>query len=170
MSLKINRRGFLLSLIALGASYVLPTDATPEQVEKVWQAANKAPWHFEVNEWGTIVDPDFTEARTWGEVFERVWVEGIHDWKDVIREVECCQPLMSRFQVLASDEADRLEDRGERVVAVGAGGALAFSTAWEACSLLSSLTSQNTAKPTITAPRTSPNRPPSTPPRPTPPV
>lgn len=110
MSLKINRRGFLLSLIALGASYVLPADATPEQVEKVWQAANKAPWHFEVNEWGTIVDPDFTEARTWGEVFERFWVEGIRDWKDVIREVECCQPLMSHFQVLASDEADRLED------------------------------------------------------------
>lgn len=109
MTFNINRRGFLLSLIALGATYTLAEDAPPEQVDKVWTQALQSPWYFAVNEWGTITDPDFEEAKTWADVFESIWVEGIRSWRDVIDEVECCQPLTSHFLTLAYDEAERLD-------------------------------------------------------------
>ncbi len=108
MSFTINRRGFLLSLIALGASYTLADDAPTEQVDKVWTQALQSPWSFSVSEWGTISDPNFQEARTWGDVFEHIWVGGIRTWRDVISEVESCQPLISHFESLAYDEAERL--------------------------------------------------------------
>lgn len=108
MTMQISRRGFLLSLIALGAAYALPENATAEQVDKVWQEALKKPWYFEVNGWGTITDPDVDEAQTWEDVFEHIWPGGIRTWKDVISVVEGCWPLESHFQTLASDEADRL--------------------------------------------------------------
>lgn len=109
MTFKINRRGFLLSLIALGATYTLAEDAPPEQVDKVWTQALKSPWYFAINEWGTITDPDFEETKTWGDAFENIWLEGIRSWRDVINQVECCQPLTSHFQTLAYDEAERLD-------------------------------------------------------------
>jgi hypothetical protein len=109
MSFSINRRGFLLSLIALGASYTLAEDALPAQVDEVWTQALQSPWRFSVNEWGMITDPDFEEAKRWGDVFENIWVGGIRSWRDVISEVECCQPLVSHFETLADDEAERLD-------------------------------------------------------------
>ncbi len=110
MSFKISRRGFLLSLMALGATYTLAEDAPQDQVDKVWAQALKSPWYFAVNECGTITEPDFKEAEKWGDVFENIWVGGMHSWQDVISQVECCQPLISHFQTLAYDEAERLEE------------------------------------------------------------
>jgi len=56
MSFQINRRKFLQALIAVGASYTIPTKATNEQIEKIWIQAQEQPWFFEVNDLGTLVD------------------------------------------------------------------------------------------------------------------
>ncbi len=49
VSFTLNRSIFLLSLIALGATYALPGNASPEQVDKVWAQAQKWRWLFTVN-------------------------------------------------------------------------------------------------------------------------
>ena len=64
--------------------------------------------YFTVNTWGTITDPDFEAPQTWGDVFPQVDPAGIRSWKDVLDEVDRCSPLVSRFQMLAFREADRL--------------------------------------------------------------
>ena len=112
MSTRLNRRSFLLSLIALGASYVLPANATPTQVEQVWEEAIARPWHFTVNEWGTITDPDFTENESWGDVFSIV-TGHLRTPDDVICTVDECQPLINHFQTLAEQELDTLADELE---------------------------------------------------------
>lgn len=109
MSFQINRRSFLLSLIALGASYVLPVNATPDEVDEVWEEAKARPWYFEVNEWDTITDPDCAPAKTWGDVFESLGTGHLQTAADVVGAVHTCQPLINHFQGLASDELDELE-------------------------------------------------------------
>jgi hypothetical protein len=110
MTSKLSRRGFLVSLIALGATYFLPEDATAEQVDQIWEEALKTPWYFEVNEWGTITEPDAGVAQRWGDVFEDIWPDDMETYRDVISTVDACVPLQSHFTVLASDEADRLAE------------------------------------------------------------
>ncbi len=56
MTFEVNRRTFLKALIAAGASYDLPTKATPAQVDELWAQVQANPWYFEVNELGTLVE------------------------------------------------------------------------------------------------------------------
>jgi hypothetical protein len=109
MSIRLNRRSFLQSLIALGASYVLPADATPSQVERVWEEAIAHPWHFTVNNWGTIADPDFTENENWGDIF-CIATSHLKSPVDVINAVDRFQPLIDHFQSLATRELEALSE------------------------------------------------------------
>lgn len=109
MSFTLNRRSFLLALIALGASYALPANATPEQVDEVWEEAQARLWFFEVNEWGTISDPFCTQDETWGDIFS-LSTDYLKTPADVVHEVHRCQPLIHHFQGLANDELDELMD------------------------------------------------------------
>lgn len=118
MSLKLNRRSFLQSLVALGASYVIPADATPAQIRKVWQEALAHPWHFEVNEWGTITEPDFVQNETWDDIFN-ICTGHLKTPDDVINEVNGCQPLINHFQHLADLEKDELSSDLETEPALG---------------------------------------------------
>lgn len=112
MTFSLNRRSFLLSLIALGASYTLPADATAAQVDDVWTQAQADPWHFAVNEWRTITDPDYEENETWEDIFG-ISTRYLHTPADVIAEVRGCEPLASHFQVLAEDEREDLTSQLE---------------------------------------------------------
>lgn len=109
MSFAINRRHFLQSLIALGASYALADNASARQVNQVWEAAKADPWHFAVNEWGTITDPHFVESETWADMF---WIDTnyMQTPQDVIDEVNACPLLLSHIQDWAQDTLTELYD------------------------------------------------------------
>jgi hypothetical protein len=107
MSFTLNRRNFLLSLIALGANYSLSDDATAQAVTKAWVEALAEPWYFSVDTHGTITEPDYPQNETWGEIFS-IDITGIKTPEDLVREVDRCMPLREHFSVLASDELDSL--------------------------------------------------------------
>ena len=71
---QINRRSFLMGLVALGASTSLSTPidaATPAQIDKAWEELGKSPWFFDTNQ-RTILDADVKEPELWSDVFEDV--------------------------------------------------------------------------------------------------
>lgn len=109
----MNRRQFLGSLLALGASVTLPVpvaQATDEQINDAWARLQQTPWPFEVSEFGTIVDPAFAEPQIRREVF-RVSTDWIDTPQELIREVDGCFPLCSRFQALAAQAVEDIQDR-----------------------------------------------------------
>lgn len=108
MSLEINRRSFLQALIAAGASYALPANATKTQVDKIWTEAQANPWFFEVNDYGTLVDADISEPQVWADVFDSTFSDSTNV-KDLIREIERCQPLTSYINRALDDEIENLE-------------------------------------------------------------
>lgn len=117
MTTQINRRDFLLSLIALGAGYSLPSAAPAAIVDLVWERAATDPWYFVVDKYGTILVPDYPEAEVWSEVFD-IDPARLHTPQDVIDAVDGCPPLASYFQDLAIDEADQLQQTlGEQGIA-----------------------------------------------------
>lgn len=109
MTENINRRSFLLSLIALGAHYALNGEATAEEVTKAWEDALAQPWYFSVNRDGTITEPDYPQNETWGDIFA---IGGRHlkTPDDVISGVRGCQPLIDHFQDLAERELESLKE------------------------------------------------------------
>ena len=114
MGLNIQRRGFLLSLIALGASYALQDRATAQEVNQVWKRALADPWHFSVNDHGTIVEPDHPQQESWGDIFN-ISTAHMSTSQELIGEVEGCVPLQSHMQNLASDELDDLQHELEEL-------------------------------------------------------
>ncbi|MEY3253374.1 MAG: hypothetical protein RL227_2347 [Pseudomonadota bacterium] len=104
----INRRGFLQSLIALGAAIALPEKATRAQVDAVWEQVLKDPWFFEVNDAGTIVEPDGQEPRVNSDVYD-IWVAHLKTPEDLIDEVDRYAELRGHFQSLAADELEDVE-------------------------------------------------------------
>jgi hypothetical protein len=114
MTLKLNRRSFLLSLIALGAHYTLSSDATAKEVNQVWKEAQAQPWYFEVDDYGTITEPDYPQNETWGDIFS-ISSSYLKTPEDVISEVRGCQLLNNHFGVLAEDELETLIDELDRI-------------------------------------------------------
>jgi hypothetical protein len=109
----MNRRQFLGSLIALGASVALPApvaQATDEQINEAWARLQQAPWYFEVSEFGTIVDPSIAEPQVRRDVF-RVSTDWIATPQGLIREVDRCIPLCVRFQELTAQAVEDIQDR-----------------------------------------------------------
>jgi hypothetical protein len=114
--MKLNRRHFLASLIAVGATVVLPValaDATPVQVKTAWKQLLKTPWYFDVTESGTIVDGSVSEPTIRSEVFD-VGTSDRCTVDSLISDIEDCYPLTSHFPQLAlnelSDAQTTLED------------------------------------------------------------
>lgn len=70
----MNRREFIKSLLALGASVALPVDALPFDINTATDAEIDAAWNsglfdFEVEDYGTISFADFDEPRTNAEAY-----------------------------------------------------------------------------------------------------
>lgn len=102
----INRRGFLQSLIALGAAIALPAKATPAQVDKAWQEALAAPWYFGVSYSGTIVEANGEEPKVNSDVYDLYLGSTV---KSLIDEVDRHSELRGHFRMLAADELDNTE-------------------------------------------------------------
>ncbi len=110
MTMKLNRRLFLAALSALGAAVMLPLPiarATAIQVDEAWKTLLEQPWHFEVNEHGTIVEPTGSEPSVRSQVYN-ISDNGIRSTEDLIDLVQSCAPLTSHFQSVAADELDVL--------------------------------------------------------------
>lgn len=104
--MKITRRSFLQALLYAGAAVALPVpvaEATPAQVDAVWNKLIKDPWFFDVNEYGTILVADADEPELRRDVFD-ISLGDKCTPEQLVREVESCWPLTSHFQRLASDE------------------------------------------------------------------
>jgi hypothetical protein len=108
----MNRRQFLQALASLGASISIPVvlqSASAAQVDEAWAKALADPWYFEVNDYGTIVDPGVAMPRIRADVFD-VWDRLPRDPEHLIGEVESIGPLVSAFQQLAAGEREDLEN------------------------------------------------------------
>lgn len=110
MSFQINRRKFLQALIAVGASYTIPTKATNEQIEKIWIQAQEQPWFFEVNDLGTLVDADDLEPQIWSDIFDSISTWQFKNPKDVINEVKACMPLTAHLNQELEREFEGFEE------------------------------------------------------------
>ena len=112
MSLKLNRRELLLSLVGLGATIAFTSplsQANDLQINGVWDALTKDPWYFEVNDHGTIVESGNDEPEVNCDVYESISVAYLKSPRDVVNEVNSYQELRSHFVSLASDELDQVE-------------------------------------------------------------
>lgn len=99
MSIQFNRREFLQSLIALGAGYSLPENATSKQIEEVWEKAQSDPWYFDVNDSQTISVSGYAQDETWDDIY-CISTASLKTPGDVISAINGCQPLVSHFQKL----------------------------------------------------------------------
>lgn len=105
MSLRLNRRAFLQALIGLGAAVALPDRPTAREVDTAWTALLAAPWHFDVDGHGTILESDVATPTINADVYD-VWVDGLDTPEDLVREVDCHDELRRRFVSLADDARD----------------------------------------------------------------
>jgi len=117
MTNKINRRSFLQALIALGASYTLPKNASAQQIDQTWETAKINPWHFAVDQWGTITEPSVSESEKWGDVFS-LGTKHLNTTDDLINEINECQPLINHFQNLAIEELNVLYDELDKSLGI----------------------------------------------------
>lgn len=111
MTARLDRRSFLASLVALGASVALPlpiAKASPAQINQAWRQFQDAPWMFDVDEYQTITAGVDDEPKVRSDVFD-IEVADIRTPKDLITEVQCCPPLLSHFQDLARERLADLQ-------------------------------------------------------------
>jgi hypothetical protein len=107
MTAEINRRGFLASLIALGAAVALPAKATDAQIDAAWATLLNDPWWFVVNDSMTIVEPDGQEPKIRSDVYDiSTW--SIKTPDDLIDEIDQYDELRSHFFNLAVDELEEV--------------------------------------------------------------
>lgn len=112
MSLKLNRRELLLSLVCLGATIAFTSplsQANDLQINGVWDALTKDPWYFEVKDYGTIVVSGNDEPEVNSDVYESISVAYLKTPQDVVDEVNSYRELRSHFVDLASKELEQVE-------------------------------------------------------------
>ena len=112
MSLNLNRRELLLTLVGLGATIAFSSPlshATDLQIDGVWDAFAKDPWYFEVNDHGTIVESGNYEPKINSDVYQSVSVAYLKTPQDVVDEVNDYEELRSHFVRLASNELEQVE-------------------------------------------------------------
>lgn len=110
MTVTISRRGFLTSLIAMGAAIALPAKATDAQVNTAWAALLKEPWFFDVNDAMTIVESDEKEPEIRLDIYD-ISSGSLKSPDDLIDEVEQYQELRSHFVNLAECELEEVQEK-----------------------------------------------------------
>lgn len=113
MNIKINRRGFLASLIALGASIVLPgppAQATDAQIDQAWNKLQSDPWYFTVDKYRTINEPGQVGPRIRADVYD-VDVAWITTVDGLIQEVDQYDELRGHFVGLATDKMNEVQEQ-----------------------------------------------------------
>lgn len=109
MSWTPNRRDFLLALVAAGAAFDVPANATDVQVDQIWAEAQSNPWFFEVDEHGTLIEEGVKEHEVWADVFD-LSTSGLKTTQDFIDEIQGCYPLTSYIEREIDGEIENLEE------------------------------------------------------------
>jgi hypothetical protein len=109
MSLNINRRNFLQALIAAGASYVLPAEATKAQIDNLWTEAQFNPWYFAIDENGTLVEAAVAKPKIWEDIYYDIDTGVFTSPEDITMEVMGCEPLISYLNDQLDTEIENLE-------------------------------------------------------------
>ncbi len=107
MGAPFSRRQFLASLSALGATLSFPALASATQVNRSWAALLRSPWYFEVEEYGTIVEPEGKQPSIRSDVYD-IELGFIKAPRDLIDEVQSHDELRSHFCGLAADHREEL--------------------------------------------------------------
>jgi hypothetical protein len=109
----VDRRSFLNALIGLGAAVALPLRPTDEQVDAAWEHLVQQPFMFEVNEYGTIAEPDAAEPKVRSDVYDinTAWISTPGQLVDTVEEYP---ELLSHFVALAANELEDAQMRLER--------------------------------------------------------
>lgn len=80
-------------------------------LEKVKVPKNEDSFPFyEVNEYGTLVDPSVPEPTIRRDVFD-IWTKGIKTTNDLISAIQDCTPLEGYFQQLGQDRKNEVEEQ-----------------------------------------------------------
>jgi hypothetical protein len=106
--LRMDRRTFLKLLIGLGAAVVLPTRPTEEQVEEAWDALVRYPFLFDVDEYGTIVEPGVVEPQIRSDIYD-IDPMTICDPDSLVNAVEQYPELVSHFAALVASEVEEAQ-------------------------------------------------------------
>jgi hypothetical protein len=91
-----SRRQFLVSLSALGATLTFPALASATQVNRSWAELLRSPWYFEIDEYGTIVEPEGKQPSIRRDVYD-FEVGFINSQQDLIDEIQSHEELRSHF-------------------------------------------------------------------------
>ncbi len=111
MNVEISRRKFLRSLVAVGAVLPLPVslaDATPTQIDKVWDQLNKDPWFFEVGEAGAIVVADVAEPKINADIYD-ININYLKTTEQLIETVSEYEEIRAHFGSLLLEEIEELQ-------------------------------------------------------------
>jgi hypothetical protein len=107
MGAPLSRRQFLAGLAALGASLPFPGLTSATEINRSWTALVRSPWEFEVDEYGTIVEPDVKAPSIRNDVYD-LDLNFIQSPETLIDEVQSHQELRGHFAGLASNYRDDL--------------------------------------------------------------
>jgi hypothetical protein len=106
----MDRRSFLKALIGLGAAVALPLQPTEEQVDEAWDRLLRRPFIFEVDEAGTIAEPERPAPRINRDIY-RIDTARIRAPRELIDTVRGFPELESHFGALAASEREDAENQ-----------------------------------------------------------
>lgn len=117
--MNLNRREFLARMLAAGAAVSLPVklaECSDEQIDNTWGKLLEEPWHFDVDAYGTITTSGVNAPDFRNQVFDEVFYVDLTDQctvESLILHIGECEPLLSHFRTLASEELFEIECRLE---------------------------------------------------------
>lgn len=106
----MDRRSFLKALIGLGAAVALPLKPTEQQVDEAWRQLVRRPFVFQVDEAGTIAEPDGPEPELNRDIY-RIDTTRIRTPRELIDMVRSHAELESHFGALAASEREDAENQ-----------------------------------------------------------
>lgn len=110
MSIKLNRRQILLSLVGVGAAIAVTHETSATEINAVWKKLQLDPWYFEVHDCGMIVEAGRQEPKINRDVY-RIEERHLETPYDLVRAVEGNEEICSRLRWLAEDEREEAAQR-----------------------------------------------------------
>jgi hypothetical protein len=117
--MKLPRREFLARMLAAGAAIAAPgklAECSDAQIDSIWEKLLEEPWHFDVDPHGTITNSGANEPHVRSDVFDEVFYVNLTNQctiESFLLDIKECEPLLSHFQQLASEELFEIESRLE---------------------------------------------------------
>lgn len=115
----MNRRTFLKTLVALGASLPLPFDllaATEAEIDVTWKRVRDVWGLFEVNDYGTLSYANFEEPQTRFDAYGIADASELEAWQ-IARNPNLAQEAQCHYQALLEERLGSDSDLSEKDIA-----------------------------------------------------